>query len=262
MTTGSDIVGQQAAHRRRAAALGVVLTLVLLCAAGLTVEALIAHAQALAGQPRLTVDDAGPLVALAVVVAGLAWLAVIVAASSRDLLARRRPCADRTRSSRVPASRAARVTALLLAATAFGSMAATSTASALPATTISAPTSAPQTVAEPRAPVPDFAPSTPCQAPEPGWTGTGPGLQRSATTDQAGLLGRCGGPRSGDEVVVHRGDSLWSIVQRDLGPDAGPSEIARTWPAWYTANRDAIGPDPDALLPGTTLHRPTQEVLR
>lgn len=262
MTTGSEIFGPQASHRRRAGALGVLVTLALLCTAGLTVNALVAHAQELAGRPRLTVDDAVPLVARAVVVAGLAWLAVIVAASSRGLLVSRSPGTSRTPSARVPAPLAARVTALLLAATAFGSMAATSTASALPATTISAPAAGPQADAEPHVPVPDFAPSTRCQPPEPGWTGTGPGLQRPATTDQAGLLGRCGGPRSGDEVVVHRGDSLWSIVQRDLGPDAGPSEVARTWPAWYTANRDAIGPDPDALLPGTTLHRPTQEVLR
>jgi hypothetical protein len=32
--------------------------------------------------------------------------------------------------------------------------------------------------------------------------------------------------------------------------------VARTWPRWYAANRDAIGPDPDLLRPGTVLHPP------
>lgn len=48
------------------------------------------------------------------------------------------------------------------------------------------------------------------------------------------------------EYVVQPGDTLRSIAQQELG-DAG------LWPRVYDDNRDAIGPDPDALRPGTVL---------
>ena len=59
-----------------------------------------------------------------------------------------------------------------------------------------------------------------------------------------------------DEVVVRRGDSLWSVAARHLGPDASEAEIARAWPAWFEANRAVIGDDPDLLLPGQVLRPP------
>ena len=55
------------------------------------------------------------------------------------------------------------------------------------------------------------------------------------------------------EVVVHRGDSLWSLVADHLGPAASDAEVARAWPDWWQHNRDVIGDDPDTLLPGQTL---------
>ncbi len=58
------------------------------------------------------------------------------------------------------------------------------------------------------------------------------------------------------EVVVRRGDSLWSIAARHLGPDASDAEIARAWPAWFEANRDVVGDDPDLLRPGQVLRAP------
>ena len=58
------------------------------------------------------------------------------------------------------------------------------------------------------------------------------------------------------EVVVRRGDSLWSIAARHLGPDASDAEIAGAWPAWFEANRDVVGDDPDQLRPGQVLHAP------
>ena len=58
------------------------------------------------------------------------------------------------------------------------------------------------------------------------------------------------------EVIVHRGDSLWAIAGRYLGPAASDSEIAEAWPAWYAANRHVIGSDPDLLLPGQVLRAP------
>jgi nucleoid-associated protein YgaU len=58
------------------------------------------------------------------------------------------------------------------------------------------------------------------------------------------------------EVVVRRGDSLWSIAARHLGTDASDAEIARAWPAWFEANRGVVGDDPDLLRPGQLLRAP------
>jgi nucleoid-associated protein YgaU len=66
------------------------------------------------------------------------------------------------------------------------------------------------------------------------------------------------GPRvaAPEGVVVHRGDTLWDIVGRALGPAASDLEIAREWPRWYAHNRSVIGDDPDLILPGQVLRRP------
>lgn len=269
MATRPGFTTVSTGHRRRAATLGGVLTLTLVGAAGLAGAFLRGLLADLAAQPRLAVEDAVPLIAAFVFVVGLVWLAVVVAVSSWVLMRERGP-SPRARNVRGCATPlAARVAAVLLAATAFGAMSATAQAVAARPAAVSV-----ETVRTPDVPVPDFT-SRPsgddepegsvrerCDLPEPGWTTAPPRLQRSATTDQAGLLDRCRGVGSGASVVVHRGDSLWSIVERDLGPDANASQVAATWPAWYAANRDRIGSDPDILLPGTTLHRPTQEVLR
>jgi len=58
------------------------------------------------------------------------------------------------------------------------------------------------------------------------------------------------------EVTVRHGDTLWDIAAAHLGPEASDAEIARAWPRWYDANRDAIGADPDLLHPGTVLVSP------
>ncbi len=58
------------------------------------------------------------------------------------------------------------------------------------------------------------------------------------------------------DVVVHRGDSLWSIAARHLGREPSDAEIADAWPRWYAANRTVIGSDPDLLLPGQVLTTP------
>ena len=62
--------------------------------------------------------------------------------------------------------------------------------------------------------------------------------------------------RVADEVVVRRGDSLWDIAARHLGPDASAAEVAVEWPRWHHANRDVIGADPDLLIPGQRLVPP------
>jgi resuscitation-promoting factor RpfA len=62
----------------------------------------------------------------------------------------------------------------------------------------------------------------------------------------------------GDEgdVVVHRGDTLWSIAARALPAGATATQVAMEWPRWWAANRDVIGDDPDRLLPGQLLRAP------
>ncbi len=54
-------------------------------------------------------------------------------------------------------------------------------------------------------------------------------------------------------VVVRPGDCLWSIAAEHLPAGADDAEIARAWPAWYAANAETIGADPDLLLPGQRL---------
>jgi nucleoid-associated protein YgaU len=56
------------------------------------------------------------------------------------------------------------------------------------------------------------------------------------------------GPR---QYIVQPGDTLRSIAQDQYGD-------AALWPRIYQANRDVIGPDPDALVAGTTLQIPPQ----
>jgi hypothetical protein len=60
-----------------------------------------------------------------------------------------------------------------------------------------------------------------------------------------------------DHIVVRRGDTLWDIAARALGPDASAADIAASWPRWHAANRSTIGPDPDLILPGQLLRPPT-----
>jgi len=58
------------------------------------------------------------------------------------------------------------------------------------------------------------------------------------------------------EVVVLRGDTLWSIAARHLGPAATATEITVEWHRWLTTNRDVIGADGDLILPGQQLRAP------
>jgi nucleoid-associated protein YgaU len=57
-------------------------------------------------------------------------------------------------------------------------------------------------------------------------------------------------------VVVKPGDTLWSIAANELGPNATAEAVAARWPAWYDANRQRIGADPDLILPGQVLRIP------
>jgi nucleoid-associated protein YgaU len=54
-------------------------------------------------------------------------------------------------------------------------------------------------------------------------------------------------------VVVHGGDTLWSISARLLGGAATDARVTRTWHRLHRANLARIGPDADLILPGTRL---------
>ena len=62
-----------------------------------------------------------------------------------------------------------------------------------------------------------------------------------------------GGP---GEIVVHRGDNLWSIAARHLGPTATTTEISAEWHRWFAANRHVIGDDANLITPGQVLRPP------
>jgi len=65
------------------------------------------------------------------------------------------------------------------------------------------------------------------------------------------------GEQRADEVVVHRGDTLWDIAARHLRSDASDAEIAAGWPRWYEANRHVVGDDANLIQPGQHLRAPT-----
>lgn len=62
--------------------------------------------------------------------------------------------------------------------------------------------------------------------------------------------------RTGGDVVVLRGDSLWSIAARRLPPGAPASRIDAGWRRIYAMNRTIVGADPNCLLPGQILRVP------
>jgi nucleoid-associated protein YgaU len=66
---------------------------------------------------------------------------------------------------------------------------------------------------------------------------------------------RAEGPahRWATHVVVHAGDSLWSIAARDLGGRARDPAVTARWHRVYATNRAVIGPDPDLIRPGQVL---------
>jgi nucleoid-associated protein YgaU len=62
---------------------------------------------------------------------------------------------------------------------------------------------------------------------------------------------------NGETVVVRAGDSLWAIAAAHLPDDATVVTVAQAWPAWWEANRDAVGPDPGLIHPGLHLTPPS-----
>lgn len=133
-------------------------------------------------------------------------------------------------------------------------------ASATPTATAAPPPSPAGTSAPTLTSMPDSAAEEPVDPGpvDPGWLPAAPApAPRTAAPADSVLLGS---PRAGlapeEEVVVRRGDTLWDLAARHLGPGAGDAEIAVEWPRWHEVNRDTIGADPDLLLPGQQLRPP------
>ena len=139
-----------------------------------------------------------------------------------------------------------------------------------------------------RPPVADAVPdpnriTSPAAAPDPGFGAdllpsptaaatptatTPPATSEQASTRKARMppgLGPLGpaphpvspGAPSSTTVTVVRGDSLWVIAARHLGPQATRQQVAREWPRWYAANRSVIGPNPNLILVGQVLTVPS-----
>ncbi|WP_426309267.1 LysM peptidoglycan-binding domain-containing protein [Cellulosimicrobium sp. E-16] len=138
-------------------------------------------------------------------------------------------------------------------------------APSMPPGTPDAPSATPSTPSPP-APAP-AQPQETAQATAPGTaTTTGPPAParapgtRSAPADQrdAALTVvrdvAADGPR---EVVVVRGDSLWSIAARHLPDGASDAQVADAVQRWYAANVGVVGDDPDLVRPGQVLVAPT-----
>lgn len=93
----------------------------------------------------------------------------------------------------------------------------------------------------------------PSTRPESSPTEAGSGTQAPAWNIPSGSEP---GTSSTSDVVVQKGDSLWSIVSAALGPYSSDLDVALAWPHWYKANRNTIGADPNFIFPGQVLHAP------
>lgn len=105
--------------------------------------------------------------------------------------------------------------------------------------------------------------------PDPGWRPSAPPPVPALADADVGLV--TAGPRQplahrgerpDDTVVVRRGDSLWRLAARHLGPGASDAEVAAAWPHWWAANRSVVGDDPNLLLPGMRLVAPSGDGCR
>lgn len=121
-------------------------------------------------------------------------------------------------------------------------------------------------VAPPAAPRPQTAATPPGSSthatgedlPAPGWSPTRPApVRRDASLDVLHPSRHPARLPALEGVVVRRGDTLWSIAARHLGPTATAAQIALEWPRWHAANRHVIGDDPDRLVPGQLLEPPS-----
>jgi len=160
-----------------------------------------------------------------------------------------------------------RVAAGLLVAASLGVAPATAAEPASPGTVACQPADAGEPSTQ--TPLPEIGPDPRDTAqadgiPVPGWTPTVTTVEPArAASGEVGLVSTSATSTPGtDEVVVHRGDTLWDIAARHLGDQATDQDVAEAWPRWYAANRDVVGDDPDLLHPGQRLVVPAQAGAR
>ena len=244
-------------HRIRAGLLGVLVVAALLLGAAAALARALGTLHQLQQRATLQTLDALPLVLWAALVLALLWGVVLTVLAIGSLATAGGGRSDRDAADRdggpVAGPLAARCAGLLLAATAITAVGATP-ALAEPVPTVAATgpaaghahhTTQVQLSSDDDLPAPDWVPTRPRR--------TDQVAEKSAPL----VTGHGVADRSGT-VVVHRGDTLWSIVADRLGPDADATRIAQEWPRWYAANRTAIGDDPDLLQVGASLHAPTE----
>ena len=204
------------------------------------------------------------LVSARLSVCALAAAIALVArcAGGRVTVAARIAVAASPRSMR-PALAALLVGGLVLAVAAPASAAPTNVAAAKTSMARSAPAADSSMAAEastgevgtpasaPSLPAPGWVPSPPPRPPASGDRGPGALVELVSS----GAVRRDAGADV-DELVVRRGDTLWAIAARALGPGASDADVAAEWPRWWLHNKPVIGENPDLLIPGTALTAP------
>ncbi|NNG40239.1 LysM peptidoglycan-binding domain-containing protein [Flexivirga sp. ID2601S] len=255
----TQVVTRLFTHRARAAALGTLATVALLVAVVAGAGGAAHEARRLGTRLSIAPIDALPLVLWGALVLALLWAATLTAMATAALTRPAEVYRDRSASS--GSGLVGRIAGVLLAVTAFGATGGLSAASAAPATdspVAAAPAAAAGVIPDARA---AHTAHDPCavaeEPPVPGWLPEQPARTAQVARDSAALVAGCAVPDRSGEVVVRRGDSLWSIVAARLGPQADATAVAGEWPRWYAANRAQIGDDPDLLRVGTRLHAPT-----
>jgi nucleoid-associated protein YgaU len=105
--------------------------------------------------------------------------------------------------------------------------------------------------------------ASPALAGPPAGSPSGPAVtDRAAVPDWpavAGAVPDWPGTEAPAPHVVVAGDCLWDIAAgalRQSGPPPHPTDVATAVQAWWSANADVIGPDPDLILPGQVLQPP------
>jgi hypothetical protein len=248
--------------RHHATAATICLTVV---GAGVALGRTAVHQWSVVRQPGATPDQALVLVAVGSALALILWLALsTVAVLLSHVPGQCGRLAAQVADAWAP-SASRRVAGALLGVAAVGAVAPGVACAATPTVLTSvadpagAPAGAPGGLANGDGP--GFGTTVPvasAEVPAPGWMPIRPLARADATP---ALLTSAPRPEP-DQVVVRRGDTLWDLARRDLGPDATDAEVAESWPRWHAANRRVIGPDPGRLRPGQILHRPGPDVLR
>ncbi len=236
---------------------------------------------AIAGRQIEAIRDSGALLEPASVLIAMAAVGATVVSARLSVCAMAAAIALLTRcaggritvAARIAVAASPRSMRPALAALLVGglALAVAAPASAAPASVVPAKTSmarsAPTAVSSIAAAASTGEVGTPASAPSlpaPGWVPSPPPRPAAAGPASlvelvsSGAVRRDAGANAGeDELVVRRGDTLWAISARALGPGASDAEIAAEWPRWWQRNKPAIGANPDLLIPGTRLAAPT-----